>query len=151
MDAIIQCLAAFIGCLGFTFIFRIYKNIRFSVIGSLIGTIGWIIYLSTDFLDNIYLQSFLAMLGVGLLAELMARLYKTPATIFIIIGCFPLVPGSGIYYTMLYAVQGFNDLFMSSMLSTLGISMSLALAILISSSILQIYKRIKNKDYMKIE
>ena len=41
MESLIQCLAAFIGCFGFTFIFRIQKNIRFSIIGSLIGTLGW--------------------------------------------------------------------------------------------------------------
>lgn len=88
------------------------------------------------------------MLCVSLLSEIMARVFKAPATIFIIIGCFPLVPGSGIYYTMLYAVQGMNDLFMESFLSTLGISISLALAILISSTAFQVYKRIKTKNYI---
>ena len=151
MEEIIQCLSAFVGCLGFTFIFRIHKNIKFAVIGSLIGTLGWIIYLATRFLDNIFLQSFIAMLCVALMAEMMARIYKAPATIFIIVGCFPLVPGSGIYYTMLYAVQGLNDMFMESFLSTIGISISIALAILISSSILQVYKIIKSKDYAKVE
>lgn len=151
MEEIIQCLSAFVGCIGFTFIFRIHKNIKFAVIGSLIGTLGWIIYLATRFLDNIFLQSFIAMLCVALMAEMMARIYKAPATIFIIVGCFPLVPGSGIYYTMLYAVQGLNDMFMESFLSTIGISISIALAILISSSILQVYKIIKSKDYAKVE
>ena len=112
MEDVIQCLAAFFGCLGFTFIFRIHKNLRFSILGSIVGTIGWMIYLWTHFLDNIFLQSFIAMLCVSLLAEALARIYKAPATIFIIVGCFPLVPGSGIYYTMLYAVLGQYELFM---------------------------------------
>lgn len=148
MESLIQCLAAFIGCFGFTFIFRIQKNIRFSIIGSFIGALGWFIYLITSFLNNIFLQSFIAMFCVSLLAECLARLFKAPATIFIIIGCFPLVPGSGIYYTMLYAVQGMNDLFMESFLSTLGTSLSIALAILISSTLFQIYKRIKTKNFV---
>lgn len=151
MDQLIQCISAFIGCLGFTFIFRIHKNIRFTFLGSLVGTVGWIIYLMTQCLNNIFIQSFIAMLCVSLLAETFARIYKAPATIFIIVGCFPLVPGSGIYYTMLYAVQGQSDLFIASFLSTLGISMSLALAILISSTALQIYKRIKSKNFASIE
>lgn len=151
MQELIQCLSAFVGCLGFTFIFRIHKNIHFAFIGSLIGTFGWIIYLATRFLDNIFLQSFVAMLCVSLLAEMMARLYKAPATIFIIVGCFPLVPGSGIYYTMLYAVQGLNNLFMESFLSTLGIGISIALAILVSSTAFQVYKTIKTKNYAKVE
>lgn len=151
MDEIIQCLAAFLGCFGFSFIFRIHKNIKFAFIGSLVGTLGWMIYLATRFLNNIFLQNFIAMLCVSILSEVMARFYKTPATLFIMVGCFPLVPGSGIYYTMLYAVQGFNQFFMESFLSTIGISMSLALAILISSTIFQVYKLIKTKDYAKIE
>ena len=135
MNEIIQCLSAFVGCLGFTFIFRIHKNIKFACVGSIVGTLGWVI----------------AMLCVALIAEMMARHYKAPATIFIIIGCFPLVPGSGIYYTMLYAVQGLNNLFAESFLSTIGISISIALAILISSTTLQVYKIIKTKNYAKIE
>ena len=148
MEGFIQCLSAFIGCFGFTFIFRIQKNIRFSLTGSLIGALGWFIYLATASLYNIFLQSFIAMLCVSLLAECFARFFKAPATIFIVIGCFPLVPGSGIYYTMLYAVQGMNDLFMKSFLSTLGTSLSLALAILISSTAFQVYKRIKTKNFI---
>ncbi|UTY38407.1 threonine/serine exporter family protein [Allocoprobacillus halotolerans] len=114
----------------------------------MIGALGWFIYLISDSLNNIFLQSFIAMLCVSLLAEFFARFFKAPATIFIIIGCFPLVPGSGIYYTMLYAVQGMNDLFMESFLSTLGTSLSLALAILISSTTFQIYKRIKTRNFV---
>lgn len=151
MEDVIQCLAAFFGCLGFTFIFRIHRNLRFAFMGSLVGTLGWIIYLLTRFLHNIFLQSFIAMLCVSLIAEALARIYKAPATIFIMVGCFPLVPGSYIYYTMLYAVQGQYTLFMESFLSTIGISMSLALAILISSTTLHVYKRIKTKDYAPIE
>ena len=41
-----------------------------------------------------------------------------------------------------------NDLFMESFLSTLGTSLSLALAILISSTAFQIYKRIKTNQYI---
>lgn len=151
MNAILQCISAFIGCFGFTFIFRIHKNIKFGIIGSIIGTLGWIIYLLTESLHNIFIQTFIAMFCVSLLSEMLARIFKAPATIFVIIGCFPLVPGSGIYYTMLYAVQGMNNMFMDSLLSTLGIGFSIALAILISSSILQVYKRIKTKNYASIE
>ena len=52
---------------------------------------------------------------------------------------------------MLYAVQGLNDLFIESFLSTLGIGISIALAILISSTAFQVYKRIKMKDFVNVE
>ncbi len=148
---IIQILMAFIGCFGFSFVFRISKNLDFSFMGSLVGAIGWSIYLSTSYLNNTFFQSFIAMLCVSIMSEALARIMKAPATIFIMIGFFPLVPGSGIYYTMLYAVQGQSDLFMQSFLNTIGISLSLALAILLSSTLFHIYKRVKNKDYASIE
>ena len=73
----------------------------------------------------------------------MARLLKAPATIFIIIGCFPLVPGKGIYQTMLYLIQGNNDLFVSSLLNTIAIAFALALAILLVSTLFKVIKVIK--------
>lgn len=151
MDEVLQCIVAFIGCIGFSFIFRVHKNMKFAISGSLLGTLAWIIYLILNFLDNIFIQNFIAMLCVSLISEMMARYYKAPATIFIVIGFFPLVPGKGIYNTMFYAVQGQSALFMESLFTTLGVSLSLALAILISSTALQIYKTIKTKNYAKIE
>lgn len=151
MDNLIAIVSAFFGCLGFSFVFRISKNLRFGVLGSFVGAIGWSIYLCTSYLNNTFFQSFIAMLCVSLISEVLARIMKAPATIFIMIGFFPLVPGSGIYYTMLYAVQGKTDLFMESFINTIGISLSLAFAILLSSTLFHIYKRIKNKDYATIE
>ena len=48
---------------------------------------------------------------VSLFSEIAARIFKAPATIFLIIGCFPRVPGRGIYQTMLYCTQGNTALF----------------------------------------
>ena len=151
MENVISILSAFFGCLGSSFMFRISKNIEFGFVGSLVGAIGWSVYLSTEHLNNTFFQSFIAMLCVSIISELLARIMKAPATIFIMIGFFPLVPGGGIYYTMLYAVQGKTELFMESFINTIGISLSLAFAILLSSTLFHIYNRIKNKDYASIE
>ena len=148
MDECIQCLSAFVGCFGFSFIFRIHKNIKFAFIGSMVGTLGWIIYLMTNSLHNKFIQTFIAMLCISLLSEMFARLYKAPATIFLIIGCFPLVPGRGIYQTMLYCTQGENVLFLDSFIHTIAISASLALAIMIVSTI---FKVIKKLSYHKVK
>lgn len=151
MNNTLQCIGAFFGCLGLSFIFRSHQHFKFSFLGSFVGALGWLIYLLLRPIHNIYIQNFIAMFCVALISEMLARRYKAPATFFIIIGCFPLVPGKGIYYTMLYAVQGLNDLFIKTFLTTLGVSISLALAILISSSTLQVYKRIQNKDFVDIK
>lgn len=151
MENYIQIITAFIGCLGASFVFRISKNLKLAFIGSLIGAFGWYIYLSTSHFNNTFFQTFIAMLCISMISEVLARIMKAPAIIFIMIGFFPLVPGSGIYYTMLYAVQGQTALFMESFINTIGISLSIAFAILLSSTVFHIYKCIKNKDYAPVE
>lgn len=144
MDNIIQCIAAFFGCLGFSFVFRIHKNLRFAFIGSLGGMIGWMIYLLLENSFHIIINSLCAMMVVALYSELMARIFKAPATIFIVVGCFPLVPGKGIYQTMLYLVSNNRNMFINSLLNTVGIALSLATAILIISTIFKVIKNFKN-------
>ncbi|WP_249030047.1 threonine/serine exporter family protein [Tannockella kyphosi] len=140
MEIIIQCIGAFIGCLGFAFVFRIHHNIHFALLGSLAGTAGWFIYTSMNSLNSPVIQTFVAMCFVSLFSEIMARCFHAPATIFLIVGCFTLVPGKGIYQTMYYCVLGDTYLFSNALIETLGISGAIAFAILIVSTIFKIIK-----------
>lgn len=95
---------AFLSTLGFSIIFNIPKD---SIIKSgLTGALGWVVYLFI----NIHYSSkvagaFLGALAVGMIGEIMARLFKKPATVYIIPGIVPLVPGAGMYYTMLSVIE----------------------------------------------
>ena len=145
MVEIIQCISAFFACIGFAFIFRIHHHLRFAFIASFGGALGWGVYLlSKNYTEDI-LAYFIAMTVVALFSEIIARICKAPATVFLIIGCFPLVPGRGIYETMLYCIQGNSELFLDSFLNTIGISTSLALAILIVSTIFKVIKKLSQK------
>ena len=142
MNGLIECLSAFIACLGFAFIFRVHHHPRFAILGSIGGALGWLVYLLVANYCSEITCYFIAMAFVAFFAEIAARIYKAPATIFLIIGCFPLVPGRGIYQTMLYATQGDSSLFLDSFINTLAISASLALAILIVSTIFKVIKKL---------
>lgn len=142
MVTIIQCISAFIACIGFSLIFRIHQKKSFLITSSLGGALGWLIYvISNNNLKNELIAYFIAMSIVSLFAELSARIFKAPATIFLIIGCFPLVPGRGIYQTMLYCTQGNTSLFLDSFIHTIAISASLALSIMIVSTIFKVIKK----------
>ena len=56
--------------------------------------------------------------------------------IFIVVGCFPIVPGKGIYQTMLYLISHDQDLFLDSLFQTVGTALALATAILIDFNFL---------------
>ena len=139
MEQVIQCLGAFLGCLGFSFVFRIHRRLDYVLIASFGGTLGWIVYLLViPYLSNI-MSSLCAMIIVALFSEIMA-------TIFIVVGCFPIVPGKGIYQTMLYLISYDQKLFIDSLFQTVGTALALATAILIVSTFFKVIKTIKQKD-----
>ena len=74
-----------------------------SLLGGLAGGVGYVVCLLVPVPQLGYLLSALVL---TLLSETLARLCKMPANIFLVLGIYPLVPGSALYKTMAYAVQG---------------------------------------------
>ncbi len=104
-DIIIQLLAAFFGGLGVALLFGM--RVRHLLPAALAGVLSWSIYLAMDALVGVEFLACLVAAGVAVVyAELMARWRKTPATLFVIPGIVPLVPGSSLYNTMSFAVRG---------------------------------------------
>ena len=86
-----------------------------------------------------------AALGVSLISELLARKYKMPATIFVMPGIIPLVPGVGLYRSMLCLVRnditgalnaGVRTLFISGI-----IAVSIAVVNAMARSVFQVVKK----------
>ena len=113
----LPCLYAFIACASFCFIFQVRKPL-FIFLCSLNGAVSWLVYLLTDFLPAEAARYFLATIAVSILAEILARVLKAPATIFLVIGIIPLVPGGGLYYTMDYLISGDFAMFTAKGLQT---------------------------------
>lgn len=57
----------------------------------------------------------------------MARVLKTPTTLFSVVCLVPLVPGSGLYYTMTHALNGNWAEFLDRGPTTLGLAAALSL------------------------
>lgn len=126
MAYLLSAVYAFFGTMGFTVLFNCPKK---SVLkASLIGALGWTSYLLTvDSGQSVIMGTFIGAITVGLIGELFANKFRSPATIFIIPGIIPLVPGYGIYYTMIsiitkdYATattKGFEALFVALAIAT---------------------------------
>ena len=110
---LVQCLAGFVGSLGFCLLFNIHG------IGMLLciagGIASWLIYQLCSYLGMSDVTGFfLSAAAVSVYAEMMARIRKCPATSFLIVALFPLIPGADIYYTMDFAVRGNTDAFLDS-------------------------------------
>ncbi|WP_458863719.1 threonine/serine exporter family protein [Acidaminobacterium chupaoyuni] len=147
-DYILPFLYAYIACLAFSFIFGLRG--KFIFLAPLGGSICWTLYLALNFTQNDLIQSFLATMAVAIYSEILARIYKAPATMFLIISILPLVPGAGIYYTMEYCVAGDQMSFYTSLVHTLAIAGALSLGIVLVSSFFrlffQLWQRIRYHD-----
>ena len=103
---LVQMSMAFLGSLGFSMVFGMRK--KHLLIASVGGVLTYVIYLamSSLFQNDIFMPCLIASAAAVLYAELLARLRKCPATIFVIPAILPLIPGSSLYYTMANAVRG---------------------------------------------
>ena len=130
---VLPCAYAFLACAGFCLLY----NIRgFGIVlCSLGGALGWLVYLLSQSAGaSIPLAAFCAGVAIAVYAEVMARLRKCPASGYLLLAFFPLVPGSGVYYTVQALAQG--DVARSSALGrqTLGMAGGLAIGVLLVSS-----------------
>lgn len=131
-------ISGFLATLSFGFLFNIKgKKLLFAAIT---GAIGGVVYkLGLYYGLNELSANFIAALSLSICAEVFARIYKTPVTTFIVCGLIPLVPGGGMYRTMLEVVEGDVQGALTLALDTLSIAGVLALAILMVSTVTQFY------------
>ncbi|HLR33980.1 MAG TPA: threonine/serine exporter family protein [Tissierellales bacterium] len=140
-----QFLFAFLSAIGFAILFSIPKD---SIIKSgIVGALGMVVYtLVNEIFKTPVAGTLFAALTVGLLGEILARHYKKPATVFIIPGIIPLVPGAGTYYTMLAVIEkNFNETANTGS-ETFFIAVAIAVGLTISSSLSRSIKRFKNHN-----
>ncbi len=133
----VQIATAFLGSLGFSMLYNIRgSKLWYAAAG---GLLSWSIYLLLGlWLYNEVAQYFITAMIVTIYAEICARLLKTPTTTFLIAAIIPLVPGSALYYTMSYAVNGLPEKFMEVGAHTAALSAALAAGIMVASSFYRI-------------
>ena len=122
-----------------TFSFSILANIRGKNLffASLGGGITWFIYLLTTSHTHIpnTFCFFIASIFAATYSEIMARVLRTPVTTLVISAIIPLVPGSGMYYTMFESVQGNVNASLNLGIQTLAIAGTIAVGVFFVSSI----------------
>ena len=147
MPVFMHFIYSFISTIGFAVFLKAPKSTL--IPSGFVGGIGWAVYyfLMTITNNNI-MSNFTAALLVSLISELFARKLKKPAILFIIPGIIPLVPGLGMYNTMLNFVQGHYNLAISTGTDTILTSGAIALGLLVTTSTLKTINTL-NKNNIK--
>ena len=135
-----QAIAVFVGCCGFCILFNVHgRGCVLCIIG---GVATWMLYLLWGALGcDIYAANLFAALFAALYAEVMARVRKCPSMPYLVITILPLLPGAGVYYTMSLGLEGNMMDAVAKGLETIGVAGSLAVGILLVSSVFRILNR----------
>ena len=146
---IIQCLLAFISCIGFAVLFNIHGP--GGLLCALGGGLAWAVYCITlELSGSDILAYFFSALFSSVYSETMARIRKYPAISYLVVSIFPMIPGAGVYYTMNYAFRGEMELFAKQGMHTAAIAGIMAVGILLGSTIFRMYSEWKFRKLFHI-
>ena len=126
---IIKTIVAFVATFTFSILFKApTKHLLFC------GIVGVVAYFTSALLRfyglNVILATFLASVLLTIFARFFSYQRQAPATIFLIPGIFPLVPGTGIYYTASYIFANDYTAAMTKGVETMLIAGSLVVGLL---------------------
>ena len=114
------------------------------------GAVCWGTYLLAGCAtESVFLQSFAASAATAIWSEAFARVKKTPAQQYLIIGLIPLVPGGTLYYAMSALVR--QDWAQAQLYGyrvsvfVLGIAAGVSLTLSLLDMLLNARRRIQNK------
>ncbi|MGN1204531.1 MAG: threonine/serine exporter family protein [Lachnospiraceae bacterium] len=126
---ITQFIVSLLATLSFAVLFSVEK--KQLLFCGLTGAIGWIVYMLCIGHDaSNAIADLIATLTLTLVARVLSAVRRTPVTIYLLTGIFPLVPGAGIYYTSYYFIMGDMSRFTQYGISTIKVAGSIVLGII---------------------
>lgn len=133
MKLLLEVLWAGIATSGFAILFDLHpRDVPLAFIGA---AVGWWVYSVTAAASSQSTAYFAAAAAIGLICEVGAVVLRRPAFIFIVCAILPIVPGSGMYYTMLESVRGNLTGSLNAGFETLQAAGAIAAGLAISSAL----------------
>lgn len=134
MNILLSTLYASLGTLCFAVLFHVPQ--RHYIRCAAVGGVGWLVYLLAMALGAGCVSATLAAsVPLALLSRWYAVKARAPATVFLLCGIFPLVPGAGIYYTAYYFVSGQMALFLAKLAEVIKVALALSVGIAVVLSV----------------
>ena len=129
-----QIVMSLLSSIGFGILFNLRgRRLMLAGVG---GMLGWTLYLILYHYTGQEVVCYgLATIATTLYSQALARIVKSPATLFLVPSVVPMLPGGYLYYTMLYAVQGNWEQFLSEGVLTLSTAAAIAVGIMVGSSL----------------
>lgn len=133
-DLIVNLVSSFVSTVCFAALFNVHRRHLWCC--GVTGMIGWLVYWGMmQYQQSPVVASLIAVIPLSIAARVFAVTRRAPATIFLIPGIFPLVPGAGIYYTAYSFITGDSVGFSTKGTETLKIAVALAMGIALVMSV----------------
>ena len=143
-----------------TFFFAVVTTAAFAVLfqapkstllqSGLIGGVGWgafcLMRHSLE-VDSFY-ANLVATIVLAILGELAARVFMHPATVFVIPGIFPIVPGLGMYRGMAKLIENHYDEGMAILLAAAKDAAAIAIGIMFVASFFRVIKISREQQHL---
>lgn len=140
-DMLIPITTAIIGSLGFGINMKI--KMPHVIYVAIAGGITYYIYLiAFAAWNNHFLANFVASVFVSMFAETMARIHKTPTTIFLTSGAICLIPGGRLYYAMYGIINDDEMAFVENGEIALIIALAIASGFMVVTVLMKLLGRI---------
>lgn len=140
MKLLLEILWALLACLAFGVACGLRVKGGRLIFAAAGGAIAWAVFrLCGLAIGSDIACYFLATVVISVYSELMARKQAAPISVYLSISLIPLVPGGGIYNTMLQFISGSTTQAVETGLHTLGIAGALAIGIVTVSSTVRIF------------
>ncbi len=139
----LQITGSFLAVIAFCFILNTPR--RHILFAGLTGAVGWTLYLILINKEiNTGAATFFAGCLVSFCSQLLARLLKTPVTVFVIPGILPLVPGAGMYHIVDSLLRSDGSLTSYYVTQTLVAAGMIALSIIVADSLFRLFSKAGN-------
>ncbi len=135
---VIRTVAAFAAVVCFGLLLELPK--RYLLSAGLVGGAAWMVYLIVEQASSNIMAAFVSTLAVALISHVFARVWKAPATIFLVAGILPAVPGASIYRSVYYIIQDNGTLANHYLMETLQIAGAIALAVFVMDSAFRLFQ-----------
>lgn len=144
----LESLTTFFACLGFSILFNIHG--RGGLLCALGGALTWAVFrvCETYCLDGM-MAYFTAAFFASAFSEVMARIRKYPAISYLVVSIIPLLPGAGVYRATAAIMTGDMANFSSYATQTIAVAGSIAVGILIVSTLARLWSIYQQKKHMQ--
>lgn len=144
-DGLFQLIPALISSVGFALVFNLrLKYLPYIAFG---GLAAWGIYIFFELQFGIgaFWCSLIAGFFADFISQILARIKKTPATLFLVPTFIPLIPGSTLYYASYFLLQNDYKQFGHYVLVTALVVLGMALGIGFSAGLFSMSGQMFNK------